>query len=113
MCGIDFVMAVTHKEAAKADKNVHFDERIHQYLLKQAIQQKGQKLDLLLNIKPYGTEIIYTKDIPKLIKICETLFSKYDVNDEWGQKIKSFAKELNEMCEEAIKLKKHLYAIGD
>jgi hypothetical protein len=41
MCGIDFVMAVTHKEAAKADKNVHFDERIHQYLLKQAIQQKG------------------------------------------------------------------------
>jgi hypothetical protein len=35
------------------------------------------------------------------------------VNDEWGQKIKSFAKELNEMCEETIKLKKHLYAIGD
>lgn len=105
MCGIDFVMAVTHKEAAKAEKYVHFDERIHDYLLK---RETG--CSLLLNLERYGkTTVLYSTEIFELIDICRALTEKYRTHAE----ISSFAQELGAFCEEAVKLRKHIFAIGD
>lgn len=105
MCGIDFVMAVTHKEAAKAEKYVHFDERIHDYLLK-----REQTFRLLLNLERYGrTTVLYSTEVLELINICRALSEKYSTHAE----ISSFAQELGAFCEEAIKLRKHIFAIGD
>jgi len=111
MCGIDFVMAVTDREATKAEEYVHFDEKLQQHLLKEFGMDRS--FDLLLNLNLYGTDIIYTKDIPKLIKICDKLFGEYDSVYGAEQEIRNFVKELKNMCEEALKLKKHLYAIGE
>ncbi|MEO2074249.1 MAG: hypothetical protein ABGX20_02540 [Bacillus sp. (in: firmicutes)] len=105
MCGIDFVMAVTYKEAAKAERYVHFDERIHDYLLK-----KETGFSLLLNLEQYGrTTVLYSTEILELINICRALSEKYSTDAE----ISSFAQELGAFCEEAVKLRKHIYAIGD
>ncbi|MBG9444820.1 hypothetical protein [Cytobacillus firmus] len=111
MCGIDFVIAVTDKEAAKADKYVHFDEEVHRFLFKQF--GNDRTFDLLLHLNRYETGIIYTKDIPKLIKVCENLSHLYGSEDSDKQEIRYFVENLRNMCEEALKLKKHLYTIGD
>ena len=104
MCGIDFVMGVTHKEAAKAERCVHFDERIHGYLLK-----KENGFGLLLGLEPYRTTVLYSTEIQDLIGICAALSDKYSRIDE----IQRFAQELSELCEEAIRQRNHIYAIGD
>ncbi|SFC55951.1 hypothetical protein SAMN05443252_104306 [Bacillus sp. OV322] len=112
MCGIDFVIGVTDKEASKAEKHVHFnDERIHDYLLTME-KSAGKECKLLLNLDRFSQTIIYTKDVPELKAICEELLRKYK-NSEKEQEIGYFAKELIELCEAAINQKKHIYAIGD
>jgi hypothetical protein len=112
LCGIDFAIGVTDKEASKADKFVHFNERIHAYLIKME-KDYGNDFNLLLNLDPYRQTIIYRDRIPELVLICETLINKYYLNDEKKLKIRAFAQELKELCEEAIIQKKHIYAIGD
>ena len=104
MCGIDFVMGVTHKEAAKAERCVHFDERIHGFLLK-----KENGFGLLLGLDPYRTTVLYSQDVLELIDICGDLSEQYSTHAE----ISSFAHELRGLCEEAVRQKKHIYAIGD
>ncbi|WP_205439648.1 hypothetical protein [Peribacillus alkalitolerans] len=112
MCGIDFVMAVTVKEAEKAEKYVHFDERIHDYLRK---RENNQSIDfnLLLSLNPYGDKIIFTKDIPDLINNCEKILLKYNSKEDIEREVRNFASELKEFCKEAIILKKHIFALGD
>ncbi|WP_409304981.1 hypothetical protein [Peribacillus sp. SCS-155] len=111
MSGIDIVMAVTDREAVMAEKYVHFDEEIHQYLLKQF--GNDPTFHLLLQLDRYETRIIYRKDIPNLIKICHNLSGIYGSEDGCEPLIRNFVKELRNMCEEALKFKKHLYTIGD
>lgn len=112
MCGIDFTIGVTDKEAAKAEKFVNFNERVHGYLV-QKEKIFGTNFNLLLDLDPYRQTIIYSDRIPDLVLICEILINKYNTNDDQEQKIRHFAKELKQLCEEAIKQKKHIYAIGD
>ncbi|MGF6949782.1 hypothetical protein QF028_002287 [Neobacillus sp. B4I6] len=112
MCGIDFAIGVTDKEASKADNYVHFNERIHSYLIKKE-KDYGNDFNLLLNLDPYRQSIIYRDRIPDLVEICEALINKYNLIGEKEREIKTFAKELKELCEDAIKQKKHIYAIGD
>lgn len=112
MCGIDFVIGVTDIEVSKAEKYVHFNEKIHAYLIK---KEKGYDNDfnLLLNLDPYRLTIIFREKIPDLILICEALINKYNLTGEKEREIRTFAQELIELCEDAIKHKKHIYAIGD
>lgn len=112
ICGIDFAIGVTDKEASKAEKYVHFNERIHAYLLKKE-KGYGNDFNLLLNLDPYLQTIIYRDKIPDLIVICVALINKYNLSGEKEQEITTFAQELKELCEFAIKQKKHIYAIGD
>lgn len=111
MYGIDFVIGVTDKEAAKAEKYVHFNERIHAYLIKR--ENIDNDFNILLNSDPYRQTIIHTKEIPDLKVICEDLLNKYNMSDEREREIRNFAQNLKELCEEALQLKKHIYAIGD
>lgn len=112
LCGIDFAMGVTDKEASKAEKYVHFNERIHAYLIKKE-KGNGNDFNLLLNLDPYRQTIIYRDKIPDLVAICEDLINKYNLTCEKEQEISTFARELKELCENAIIQKKHIYAIGD
>lgn len=111
MCGIDFVIGVIDKEASKAEKYVHFNERTQDYLLTME-KSTGKEFNLLLNLDRFSQTIIYTKDVPELKAICEELLRKYK-NSEKEQEIGYFAQELIELCEAAINQKKHIYAIGD
>lgn len=111
MCGIDFVIGVTDKEAAIAEKYVHFNERIHTYLIKR--ENKDNDFNILLNLDPYRQTILHTKKIPNLKIICEVLLNKYTMSDDIEREIRNFAQDLKELCEEALQLKKHIYAIGD
>jgi hypothetical protein len=106
VCGIDFVMGVTDKEASKAERYVHFDERLHSFLTK---EENTAEFKFLLGLDPYRQTIIYTKNILELIEICNALLHKYRNNTE----VTSFALQLKKLCEEALHQKKHIYAIGD
>lgn len=112
MCGIDFVIGVTDIEASKAEKYVHFNERIHAFLIKNE-KGYGKDFDLLLNLDPYRQTLIFREKIPDLILICEALINKYNLTGEKEREIRTFAQELMELCQAAIKQKKHIYAIGD
>ncbi|PGY07106.1 hypothetical protein [Bacillus sp. AFS031507] len=112
MCGIDFVIGVTDKEASKAEKYVHFNERTHDYLLTME-KSTGKEFNLLLNLDRFSRTIICTKDIPVLKGICEELLNKYKLTNEKERQIWTFAQELKELCDDAINQKKHIYAIGD
>ncbi|MFD0051298.1 hypothetical protein ACFVHQ_18595 [Actinomycetes bacterium NPDC127524] len=112
MCGIDFAIGVTDKEASKAEKYVHFNERIHAYLIKKE-KVCGNDFNLLLNFDPYRQTIIYRDRVPDLVVICEALINKYNLNGKNDHVIRTFAQELKELCEDAIKQKKHIYVIGD
>lgn len=112
MCGIDFVIGVTDKEASKANKFVHFNERIHAYLINME-KDSGNDFNLLLNLDPYHQTIIYRDRIPDLLEISAALINKYNLTGEKQCEIRTFAQELKELCEDAIKQKKHIYAIGD
>lgn len=112
MCGIDFVGGVTDKEASKADKFVHFNERIHAYLIN-IEKGSGNDFNLLLNLDPYRQTIIYRDKIPDLLAVCDSLINKFNLDGEKQYEIKTFAQELKELCKDAIKQKKHIYAIGD
>lgn len=104
VCEIDFVMAVTVKEAEKAEKYVHFDERIQDYLRKRENNQ-SYDFNLLLSLNPYGDKIIFTKDIPDLINNCEKILLNYNLNEGIERELRRFAFELQEFCKEAIILK--------
>ncbi|MEH7484504.1 hypothetical protein V7157_26215 [Neobacillus drentensis] len=112
MCGLDFAIGVTDKESSKAEKYVHFNERIHTYLIKND-KGYGNDFNLLLNLDPYRQTIIFRENIPDLIGICEALINKYNLSGEKEREIRTFAQELKELCEDAIKQKKHIYANGD
>ncbi|WP_144553475.1 hypothetical protein [Bacillus sp. X1(2014)] len=112
MCGIDFSIGVTDKEASKAERYVHFNERIHAYLIKKE-KGNGNDFNLLLNLDPYRQTIVYRDKIPDLIVICEALINIYNLTGEKEQEIRAFAQEFKELCEDAIKQKKHIYAFGD
>ncbi|MGN7177416.1 hypothetical protein BK139_13660 [Paenibacillus sp. FSL R5-0490] len=112
MCGIDFVIGVTDKEASKAEKFVHFNERTHAYLIN-IEKGSGNDFNLLLKLDPYRQTIIYRDKIPDLLVVCEALINKYNLAGEKQCEIRNFAQELKELCEDAIKQKKHIYAIGD
>jgi len=112
MCGLDFAIGVTDKGVSKEEKYVHFNERIHAYLIKKE-KDNGNDFNLLLNLDPYRQTIIFIENIPDLKVICESLINKYNLSDEKERKIRTFAQELKELCEDAIKQKKHIYAIGD
>jgi hypothetical protein len=100
MCGIDFVIGVTEKEASKAERYVHFNENIHSYLKE---KEYGNDFDLLLNLDPYRQTIISRDKIPDLLLICNALINKYNITGERERKIRTFAKELMKLCENAIK----------
>jgi hypothetical protein len=51
VCGIDLVIGVTDKEVSKAEKIVHYNERIHSYLIKTE-KGKNSGLNLLINLDP-------------------------------------------------------------
>ncbi|MEH7749309.1 hypothetical protein V7659_30530 [Neobacillus drentensis] len=112
MCGIDFAIGVTDKEASKAEKYVHFNEKIYTYLINKE-KGYGNDFNLLLNLDPYGKTIIFRDKIPDLVVICEALIKKYNLTDEKEREIRTFAQELKALCDEAIKQKKHIYAFGD
>jgi hypothetical protein len=112
MCGIDFAIGVTDKEVSKAEKYVHFNERIHAYLIHME-KDNGNDFNLLLSIDPYRQTIIFNEKIPFLKDICEALINKYNLSEEKEREIRIFAKELKELCEDAMEQNKHIYAIGD
>ncbi|MEK3857583.1 hypothetical protein [Cytobacillus sp. FSL H8-0458] len=111
MCGIDFVIGVTDKEASKAERYVKFEEETHNYLTRET--NKNKNFSLLINLDRYKQTVLYTNEINELILICEELLMKYKMESETEQAIRNFAQELKELCEEAIQKKKHIYAIGD
>jgi hypothetical protein len=112
MCGIDFAIGVTDKEVSKAEKYVHFNERVHAYLVNKE-KDNGNDFNLLLNLDPYRQTIIFTEKIPRLKVICESLLNKYNLTNENEREIRTFAQELVDLCVDAIKQNKHIYAIGD
>lgn len=89
-----------------------FNERIHAYLIKKEKVYRND-FNLLLNREPYRQTIIIRDKIPDLIVICDALINKYNLNDEKDREIKNFAQKLKELCDDAIKQKKHIYATGD
>ncbi|MGE7759683.1 hypothetical protein [Peribacillus sp. NPDC097895] len=110
MCGINFILTNTYKEAYKEEIYVE-EEGIHSYLLSKEKVSKN-KFVLLLNLNIYGETILYRDEINKLIGICDSVINTYTGEDK-EQKVRSFAKELNFFCIEALQRKKHIFAIGD
>lgn len=111
VCGIDFAIGVTDKEVSKAEKYVHFNGRIHSFLIRKE-KENCSELNLLLNLDPNKQTVLYTKDINDLLDICEQVLSN-KINGVIGDEIRNFAQELKALCKEAIEHKKHIYAIGD
>jgi hypothetical protein len=111
MCGINFILANTYKEAYKEETYVEFEEGIRSYLLSKE-KDSNNEFGLLLNINIYGERILYRDEINELIGICDGVINKYKGEDK-EQKVRRFAKELKFLCIEALQRKKHLFAIGD
>ncbi|PJN90698.1 hypothetical protein [Bacillus sp. mrc49] len=111
MCGIQFILATTYKEAYKEETFVEFEEGIHSYLLKKE-KDPANKFGILLNLDIYGETILYRDEIKQLIGICEGLIHTYTKEDK-DQQVRRFAKDLKWLCMEAILRKKHVFAIGD
>jgi hypothetical protein len=110
--GIDFCIANTYKEAAKAQTYVKFVEKIHQYLLRKE-QDTGGKLVLLTGLDPYGDKLFSQQEILELIAICDILLSEYRKGDILEQKIRKFARELKLICGDALNKGKQIFAAGD
>lgn len=117
--GIDFCIANTLQEAAQAQKYVKFDEKLHNYLQNKK-SNFTTNLDVLLNLDPYGDKLFSAQEINELIDICQDLLSEYQFplseyrryyNEE--QKVREFTSELKELCIDALKKSKLVYAIGD
>ncbi|WP_148359575.1 hypothetical protein [Peribacillus simplex] len=111
MCGINFILANTYKEAYKEETYVEFEEGIHSYLLSKE-KDYNNEFGLLLNLNIYGETILYRDEINELIGICDGVINKYTGEDK-EQKVRRFAKELKFICIEALQRKKHIFAIGD
>jgi hypothetical protein len=108
MCGINFILANTYKEAYKEETYVEFDEEIHSYLLSRE-KDSNNEFGLLLNLNIYGVTILYREEINELIGICDCLFNKYPGEDK-EQKVRRFAKELKYFCIEALQ-RKNIYLL--
>jgi hypothetical protein len=119
MVGIDFCLANTFKEAAKADRYVKFEEKLHVYLWNEenfhARLKKKEfiKVDLLIGLDQYGDKLFNVHEINELINICEILLRKYTKNNKDEQGVRKFAEELKELCEGALEKGKLIFAAGD
>ncbi|MEI2362764.1 hypothetical protein [Priestia megaterium] len=110
MLGIDFHIANTEKEAASSERYVKFAEKLHDYLLE---KESKSSFDLLLDLDPYGDRLFSVQEIKELIKICEDLLNKYKKGDKNEQEVRRFARGLKELCLEALKQAKLVFAAGD
>lgn len=110
--GIDFCIANTLKEAAKAETYVKFDEKIHHYVLRKE-QDSGRNIVLLIGLDPYGDKLFSMQEINELMLICDILLSNYRKGDIVEQKVRQFAKELKLLCGDALNKGKLIYAVGD
>ena len=113
---IDFCIADTINEAAKADRYVSFEEELHEFLIKEEkfyVRQKikeSKGIDLLLGLDPYGDKIFNEQEIKELIRICEY------INDNFQKscnELKIFSMELKEICLNALETGKKIVAAGD
>ncbi|MBW0931426.1 hypothetical protein [Priestia megaterium] len=110
MVGIDFCIANNEKEAAVSIKTVKFEEKTHDYLLKSKL---GDSFELLTGLDQYDDKLFSKQEIYESIKICEALKTICRQPGELDLKTRRFAKELKDLCSEALKLNKLVFAVGD
>ncbi|MFB8426893.1 hypothetical protein ACFC4S_33590 [Priestia megaterium] len=110
MIGIDFCIAKNEKEAAVSIRTVKFEENILDYLLASKL---GDSIELLTGLDQYGDKLFSVQEINQLIKICEALQATCRQSTEIDLKARTFAKALEGLCLEALKLNKLIFAAGD
>ncbi|PLT28861.1 hypothetical protein CUU66_16060 [Peribacillus deserti] len=111
MCGIEFVITNTFKEAAKTEEKVMFDEHLYFYLSN--AEKYTDTFSLLLNSDLYGETFLGFSEVTKLREECEGILKKYRGIDHRASEIRHFAQSLIILCKEAIKRKKNVFALGD
>lgn len=117
--GLDFYVANTRGEVPHSEKHLKFEEELQAYLLgKEGYPAKRH--GLLLNLDQYKDRVFSAREVQELILICEQLLHEYDISakkqwevDEqvWG--INAFAKELKELCSNALDNDKRVIVLGD
>lgn len=117
--GLDFYVANTRGEVPHSEKHVKFEEEFQSYLLEKE-GYPAKRHGLLLNLDQYKDRVFSASEVQELVLICERLLHEYDVSikkqwevDEqvWG--IKIFAKELEELCLNALDNNKRVIVLGD
>jgi hypothetical protein len=106
---VTFYVGTSRDGVVKGDIDgiLDFDEELHDYL-RETRHLTQHTCDLLINLDPYGEDIIAKDRLSKLIDICELLKQKYDRQD-----VLTFADELSKLCELALEKDKKLFSIGD
>ncbi|MEH7361703.1 hypothetical protein [Priestia megaterium] len=110
MVGIDFYIVNNEKEAASSTKCVKFEERVQDNLL--ARESKGP-FELLKGLDQYGDKLFYVQEIKQLVKICDALQTTCRQPTEINLNTRAFAEALKNLCLEAMKLNKLVFAAGD
>ncbi|KNH15487.1 MAG: hypothetical protein WBA30_21505 [Priestia megaterium] len=110
MVGIDFCVADDKKEAAFSTKCVKMEEKVHDYLLTREFRDS---FELLTGLDQYGDKLFSVQEINELIKVCEVLKTTCRQPTEIDLKTKIFAEALKDLCLEALKLNKLVFASGD
>ncbi|MCP1124260.1 hypothetical protein NKR74_13215 [Bacillus sp. 3103sda1] len=117
---VTFYIGNNHKEAQLLNRWIHFEDHIHDLLWKYE-NGMGTGCELLIDLDPYGDRTFSFEEVNKMINICIYVMNEYakqpheSTKDliECKDEIQTFAKELKELCEEALQRKKCLLAIGD
>ncbi|MGE6896719.1 hypothetical protein ABEP17_17915 [Priestia flexa] len=107
---IDFFIVNNEKQKTFSKTCVNFDEKLHDYLLE---KESDNSFELLLELDLYSDRIFSTKEINSLIEICEALLNKYRKGDKQEQEIRIFSRDLQNLCEKALKQTKQVIAVGD